>query len=361
MERPFEAEALIQACREALTRVDVEESDARDIARSLVLADARGLSSHGVSRMKVYTDRLRDGRIEPRATVDVLRETPGTLLLDGNNGLGVPIAYRAMDRVIEKAQHVGIAFATIRRSNHFGMAGLIAERASNQGLIGYAASNGPSRMPAFGASRPVFGTSPFACAIPTGSGSPILIDMATCVVARGKIIMAARAGEEIPEGWAVDADGRPTTDPHRALRGAVLPFAGPKGSAIATMIEVLTGVLGGDRWARDVEDLYGEDAGPSGTSHCVAALDIEALIGREEFDANVADLIAQIKSDPQDPGVPVHLPGEREQIAQEAALRHGVTLPVDVVEELNTLLASLDIPPVRPTTAAPKTTERTPA
>lgn len=348
MERTFDAAELTEACSTALTRIGVDEADAHDVARSLVLADARGLASHGTSRMAIYAQRLRVGKMDPRAKAEVVRETPATLVLDGHNGLGLPNAYRAMDRVIDKAQEVGIAFATIRRSNHFGMAGLIAERASERGLIGYAASNGPPRMAPFGGARPVFGTSPFAVAVPTGAGVPIVVDMATSVVARGKIIMADRAGESIPEGWAVDGGGRPTTDPHRALHGAVLPFAGPKGSAIAMMIEVLTGVMGGDRWARDVDDLYSDSSGVAGTSHCVAAIDIDAIIGREEFDANLADLIGQIKSDPQEPGSIVHLPGERELHAQEEALRTGITLSPHVVEELNELFASLDVAPLRP-------------
>lgn len=185
-------------------------------------------------------------------------------------------------------------------------------------------------------------------AIPTGAGAPIATDMATSVVARGKTIMAARAGESIPEGWAVDGEGHPTTDPQGALQGTVLPFAGPKGSAIAMMIELLTGVMGGDRWARDVDDLYSENSGVAGTSHCVAAIDIDAIIGRDEFEANLADLIGQIKSDPQQPGSTVHLPGEREQAAQEEALRTGIRLSPHVVDELNELFTSLDLAPLPP-------------
>lgn len=344
----YDPEQLTDSCRQALTRMGVEDDDALEVAKSLVLADTRGLASHGVSRMAIYMERLKTGKMEPVTRVDVLREAPSTLLLDGNNGLGVPVALRGMELVSRKAKKTGIAFATIRRSNHFGMAGHVAEAAVKHGLIGYASSNGAPRMPAYGAQKPVFGTSPFACAVPTGEGLPIIVDMATCVVARGKIIMAARAGENIPEGWALDEDGQPTTDPHAALKGSVLPFGGPKGSAIALLIEVFAGVLGGDTWGRGIQDLYDADAGPSGTSHTLMAIDLESFIGRQEFETNIGDLVEQMKDTPLYENSPVYFPGEREQMAEAHALREGVLLAPDVVDELNALFIPLDIAPLAP-------------
>ena len=202
-------------------------------------------------------------------------------------------------------------------------------------------------MAPFGGAVPVFGTSPFAFAVPNSTGYPILIDMATCVVARGKIIMAARAGEEIPEGWAVDSAGNPTTDPTAALAGSVLPFAGPKGSALAMLVEILTGILGGDVWGQRVGDMYKLDGEPSGTSHSVSALDIETIIGLNEFDSNLADLISQIKLSPKSSESQVFLPGEREFIAQERAMRTGVNLDDNVATELNELFNLQGIPPLK--------------
>lgn len=335
-----DANSLTSACTLSLQHSGVSLQHSRDIAYSLVLADARGLSSHGVSRMCIYTRSIQDGVMRADAEPEILRDSAATCLVDGHDGLGVPTAFVAMDKAIEKAQKVGFGFAVVRRSNHFGMAGHIAERASRLGLLGYAATNGPARMAPYGGADPVFGTSPFAYAIPTGTERPILVDMATCVVARGKIIMAQRAGEKIPEGWAVDAQGNPTTDPAAALSGSVLPFAGPKGSALAMVVEILTGVLGGDVWAQGVEDMYEENGKPSGTSHCVAALDIETLVDRTDFETNIADLISQMKLSAGSTDSQVFLPGERELLAQDEAFRSGVQLDSSTFSELNDLFAS---------------------
>lgn len=344
MTTTVDADSLTKSCALSLQHSGVSPEDAQDVAHSLVLADARGLSSHGVSRMSIYTKAILAGVMVPDAHPEILRDSPGTCLIDGHNGLGVPTAFAAMDAAIEKARAVGIGFAVVRRSNHCGMAGHIAERASQRGLIGYAATNGPSRMAPYGGATPVFGTSPFAYAIPTSAGPPILIDMATCVVARGKIIMAERAGEEIPEGWAVDSDGNSTTDPTAALAGSVLPFAGPKGSALAMLVEVLAGVLGGSVWGQGVGDMYKLNGQPSGTSHSVSALDIETIIGRDEFDNNLADLISQIKLSRATSGTEVFLPGERESLALERALNTGIPLEDNVVSELDALFSRQGLP-----------------
>lgn len=343
-----DAQSLIEACTKSLQQAGVAADGAHQVALSLVLADARGLSSHGVSRMAIYTSSITDGVMAPDVEPEVVRDGPTTCVIDGHNGLGVPTAFAAMDLAIDKARNVGIGFAAVRRSNHFGMAGHIAERASRNGMIGYAATNGPSRMAPFGGATPVFGTSPFAYAIPTGNSRPILIDMATCVVARGKIIMAERAGEEIPTGWAVDAGGHPTTDPSKALEGAMVPFAGPKGSALAMLVEILTGILGGDTWAQGVGDMYKQDGSPSRTSHSVAALDIETMIGREDFNSNLADLISQMKLSPQAGSAEVFLPGERELRAQDYSMTTGIRLEGNVLSELNGLFAEQGIPELRP-------------
>lgn len=348
MPKRFDAQSLTNSCAEALTLSGVPETDASQVALSLVLADARGLSSHGVSRMAIYLASIKNGVMVPDAELEVVRSSPATLVLDAQNGLGVPSALTAMDMVIEKAGNLGVGFAAIRRSNHFGMAGHIADHAAQSGLLGYAATNGPSRMAPFGGSVPVFGTSPFAYAIPTGSENPILIDMATCVVARGKIIMAERAGEDIPEGWAVDSDGRSTTDPKLALAGSVLPFAGPKGSALAMLVEILTGILGGDSWAQGVGDLYKEDGQPTGTSHCVAALDIETMIGREDFNNNLADLISQMKLSAPSDSAQVLLPGERELTAQAHTWATGIPLEDNIVDELSTIFGRYGMSAPRP-------------
>lgn len=318
-------------------------STAGAVAHSLATADARGLTSHGVSRMGIYARRLKEGAISPHSEVSILEERASTLLVDGRNSMGVPVALETMDHLIKMAKRTGIAMATVRNSNHFGMAGYIAEHANRHGMIGYAASNGPSRMPAYGGSTPVFGTSPFACSIPRGASDPIVVDMATCVVARGKIIVAARAGETIPEGWALDSEGNPTTDPHAALLGSVLPFAGPKGSAIALIIEVLAGVLSGTAWGTGVGDIYSDSSSPSRTSHTLAVIDIRAFGETEAFFDNLEDLVAQITVDAVDGQAGALLPGEREKGLERLALSDGLELSPEVAADLNQVLESVGV------------------
>lgn len=327
----------------ALEELDMSRDDAHDVSHSLATADARGLTSHGVSRMEIYAKRLKDGVISPRSQVNILEERASTLLVDGGNGMGVPVALATMDQLIKMARRTGIAMGTVRNSNHFGMAGYIAEHANRHGMIGYAASNGPSRMPAYGGSTPVFGTSPFACSIPRENDDSILVDMATCVVARGKIIVAARAGERIPEGWALDSAGNPTTDPHAALLGSVLPFAGPKGSAIALTIEVLAGVLGGTAWGTGVGDIYSDSSSSSKTSHTLMAIDVSAFGNTETFFKNLEDLVAQITTETADGRPGALLPGQREKNLERLALSDGLELSPEVVADLNQVLGSAGI------------------
>lgn len=335
---------VVSSCAAAFIEAGVGTEDARITAQSLVLADARGLHSHGVTRLSQYIKRLHEDRMDPSCRVSVLRERSSSLLLDGNNGLGIPVGIKAMDLVAEKAAESGIAFAVVRRSNHFGMAGFIAERANSHGLIGYAASNGPARMAAYGGKSPVFGTNPFAFAVPSSVGKPILVDMSTSVVARGKIQLAAKAGTSIPEGWAVDSDGVSTIDADRALEGAVLPFGGPKGSAIAMMIDIMSGVLGGQRWGKKISDHHLDSSRETGIGHSIAAIDIEAFGEVGNFAENMSDFVRQIQSETDGDEGSVYLPGERERIDENLSLEHGVWLPEDVVQEVNGLLMTLNVP-----------------
>src|ERR1035438_6316650 len=182
-------------------------------------------------------------------------------VIDGNNGLGPVVGCRAMDEALDLAERAGIGFVGVRRSNHFGSAAFYVKRAIRRGLIGFAISNAPPNMAAFGGRERFLGTNPMAVGIPAGGEEPLIFDASSSVVARGKIIVAAHRGKSIPEGWAIDPEGRPTTDARAAQAGAVLPFDGPKGSAISFIIHILSGVLTGASFAlhlNTLEDLKTE-------------------------------------------------------------------------------------------------------
>ena len=248
------------ACR-VLERLDVPPDDARDTATCLLKAELRGVDSHGLVRLPVYARRIQKGVVNARPDIRIASRTGATALLDGGNGLGPVVGSRAMDEALALAATYGTGFVGVRHSNHFGPAAYYVEKAIAAGCVGLAISNAPPNMAPFGGKTRFLGTNPLAIGIPAGRESPLIFDASTSVVARGKIIVAAQTGKAIPEGWAVDPEGHPTTDANLALAGAVLPFGGPKGSALSFIIDIACGVLTGAAFAshlNTLEDLSSE-------------------------------------------------------------------------------------------------------
>jgi LDH2 family malate/lactate/ureidoglycolate dehydrogenase len=240
-----------------------------------------------------------------------------------------------MNMVIEKARQIGVAFVTVRNSNHYSAASYFSQMALPHDMIGLTASNGPPRMAPWGGTEPEFGTNPFSVAIPAGKQRPVIADMASCVVARGKIILAAKKGQPIPLGWARDRRGQDTTDAKAALDGTVLPFGGAKGYAIATIIEALTGILAASRFTQDINDIYANFAEPSYTSHYFAALDLAAFGSVEDFKEAMDRFILQVKANkPAEGTEEIFLPGEIELRLKERRLSEGIPLSPVVVDEL---------------------------
>jgi L-2-hydroxycarboxylate dehydrogenase (NAD+) len=235
---------------QVFTRLGVPPADADQAADVLIAADRRGIDSHGVARLKAYCDLIAAGRVQPRATVTVLRETPCTAALDGGNGLGLVVGPRANAIAIEKALAVGTGWVTVRNSTHFGIAGYYALTAAERGLIGWSMTNAARAVIPPGGAERMLGTNPISVAFPAGDTEPpIVIDFATSAVAYGKVQIAMRAGKPVPEGWIVDRAGQPTTDPHAvAAGGALLPLGGDmetgghKGYCLGALVDVLCGV-----------------------------------------------------------------------------------------------------------------------
>lgn len=324
--------------------VGVPAADAVTVADSLVEADLRGVASHGTTRIGIYVERLQAGAVNPRPKVSVVRETPTTVLLDGDNGLGAAVGVRAMDEAIRRATAYGTAWVSVRNSNHFGAAAFYVQRAVAARCVGLALTNAPATMALWGGRTPFLGTNPFAVGVPAGSERPIIVDMATSVAARGKIILAAKKGEAIPPGLAVDVEGRPTTNAQAALDGAVLPFAAHKGYGIALLIEMLSGILAGATVAPHVGNLYDNPSGVQNLGHGFGAIRVEALAPSDEFAGRMDALIREVRESPRGLGVGrIYLPGEIEFELADRNRREGVPLAPPTVKELRELGARLGV------------------
>ena len=242
---------LLEFARECFRRVGVPEEDAGIIADHLVLANLRGVDSHGVIRIPYYIEGVEKGYVRARSEIRILRETRATALIDGGGGLGIPVAVKAIRLGIEKAKSGGIAVVSVRNLGHVGMLAYYTLKITEQKLIGLVTANAPARVAPWGGAEPVFGTNPISFGFPARE-KPIIIDMATSVIADFKIKLAALKGEKIPEGVALDKSGKPTVDPKEALEGCLLPFGAYKGYSFSLIVEVLSAVLSGGSLSKQI-------------------------------------------------------------------------------------------------------------
>ena len=332
---------------EIATAAGVEASDASLLADSLVDADLNGASTHGVSRLAIYVRRIQKGLIDPRAQLEVERRSPGVLVVDARSGVGQVQALKVLDLLYPIATELGVASATIRNSQHFGALSYYCERAAERGMILLAMTNCEPAMPPHGGIDAYFGTNPIAAAFPTGTGSPIKVDLATSVVARGNIIAAARKGESIPAGWALDVNGEPTTDAEAALAGSVLPMAGHKGYALALMVEALSGVLSGAAVGDEVGSMYKHMDRKQDVGHFFCLLDVRAFMDVAVWNERISAMVHGIKSLRKRPGVDeILVPGEPWQRAAARNRVEGLTLDEKTVQELDGLCAEYALVPL---------------
>jgi len=341
--------ALHAYCCDALQAAGVALDDARLVADSLTQADARGLSSHGVVRLlPVYTRRLRAGTTHARPQVCIERRRGAVTVIDGDAGMGQVTGTFAMRTAVDLAREMGAGIVGVRNSSHFGYGAMYVEQAVAEGMIGVALTNAPSNMPPWGGRTPYFGTNPIAVGIPCGEERPVILDMSTSVVARGKIVMAQKKGEAIPPGWAIDADGQPTTDAAAALAGAVLPFGGYKGSGLALLVDVLSGVLTGAAFGLHIINLYDEGERTQNLGHFFVALDPSSFLPAGDFEAHMDQFVREVRCQPRMPGVDrIYLTGEIEFEQAEESARFGVVLPEAGVAELDQLALELGIRPLQ--------------
>ncbi|MBL8707282.1 MAG: Ldh family oxidoreductase [Rhodospirillales bacterium] len=339
MEVRHSAEALRRFGERCFVAAGMDREGAAIVTDVLVHAEERGHASHGITRVPITVKRLRTGVMKPRPDVKIEQVAPGMALVDADNGPGPIASVRALDAAVAMAKTQGVGVAVVAHSNHNGAGSYYAERALKQGCIALCTTNAPPSMAVHGGRTPVIGTNPVTMGVPGGDVS-LLMDMATSVVARGKIVEASKRKEAIPQGWALDRDGRPTTDAVAAEKGVVLPLAGAKGSALAIMVEVLSGVLGGGRFAGDLGNLYQDFETPQDIGHFFLALKPPG----EGFEARVGTLVGQLRQSALQEGVAeILMPGEPETRRRAQSLAEGIDLPDNVARDLDAVADLLGV------------------
>lgn len=301
------------------------DKDARRVAQCLVSADLRGVDTHGLCRLPGYLDRVRRGLINVRPELAPERVTPVAARLHGQDAFGFVVGTRAMEEAIAMAREFGIGIVAARRSTHFGMAASYVLQAMEAGFVSLVFSNASPAMPPWGGRGALLGTNPFAAGAPGGALSPFLLDMSPAVAARGKIRRAERRGEAIPEGYALDAEGRSTTDPTKALQGVVLPIGTYKGSGLAMLMDLFGGVLTGAACGGDVADQYKVFDRPQDVGHFFMAIKPDLFVPKSDYEARMDRLVTRVRECPRADGFDeILIPGEPEARIEVARRREGI-------------------------------------
>jgi LDH2 family malate/lactate/ureidoglycolate dehydrogenase len=343
--RRFHPSKLSGFCVAVLEKAGVSKENAEIVAHSLLAANLRGVDTHGITRLPIYVERLRAGLTKGRAQGAVVAETPTTAVYDGQDGLGQVVGTRAMQLAITKASAAGLGMVTARNSTHFGTAAYYAMMALDHDMIGMTLTNSPSLMAPWGGRKAFLGTNPLAIAVPAGQEKPFVLDMATSVVARGAIILAAKKDETIPNTWGLNKDGEPTTSAKEANEGALLPLGGHKGFGLAMAIEVLTATLAGGPFGPHVGELYNNPTRTQGVGHFFGAIRIDRFRPIAEFKADMDAMIREVKAEPLAKGFgKIMVAGEPEFLTEQERREKGVPLSDAVVGDLTKLGTAVGIP-----------------
>ncbi|WP_102264454.1 Ldh family oxidoreductase [Mesobacillus jeotgali] len=327
-----------------LMKVDVPQEEAEIITEVLLEADLREIHSHGFLRLPIYIERIQKGMITNKVDINVEQENPVLALLDGNYGAGQVVAYKAMEKSIEKAEESGIGLVAVKNSNHFGITAYYSLMAAKKDKIGIVISNVSPLMPAIGGAEKVIGNNPISIAAPSTEGDPIVLDMALSNTAFGKVLFAKEKNQSIPEDWGVDAKGLPTTDPDDVINGGFLsPVGGPKGFGLALMAEILTGVLSGGHFSKMIPSMYDLNQKQS-ISHFMLTIDIKQLVPLEIYYSGIKQLVSYIKNSKKAAGTDqIYLPGEIEFLKEKKNLEAGVPMEEQTFHNLNELAKNLGV------------------
>jgi (2R)-3-sulfolactate dehydrogenase (NADP+) len=317
---PFD-EAVRRAAQ-ALEAAGASEPQAISAAHALVRAEAQGLASHGLARVAQYASHLRHGRVDGEAEPAIAREHGAALLVDARDGLAFLACELAVGRGVQVARKLGVCFAGVTNSHHAGVLVDHLRPAAHESVLGLAFANSPAAMPAAGGRRAIFGTNPIAAIFPRKDRDPVMIDLSLSEVARGKIAVAAKRGEAIPQGWALDADGRPTTDAKAALEGSMLPIAGTKGAMLALIVEILVTALTGAHIGFEASSFFVDEGNRPRIGQAFLLIDPRAFAGADVYDERIETLIAHMLADDG-----VRLAGERRLALERKARVEGIELP----------------------------------
>lgn len=346
--RRYAASDLEQFIARAMEAVDVPPADAKIIAELMTRADVQGSEGHGIFRLPQYIRRIKGGAVNVKPNIKIAREAAGMALIDGDNGMGHLVMRYATEKAIEKAKTAGVAWVGVKWSNHAGPASLYAGMPVAHDMVGlYMAVGNANHLPPWGGIDMLLSTNPIAVAIPAGEEQSIVLDMATTVAAYGKVKTKAQRGEMMPEGWMMDREGKPLTDPKRANEGFLLPIGGYKGYGLALIFGLLAGTLNRAAMGKDVVDFNADDTTPTNTGHAIVAINVEAFQPVAEFKNSVDVLVRDIRNSKKLPGVDrIHIPGEGSHAARADRLKNGVPLPEALLAALNQLAGELRIAPI---------------
>lgn len=341
----FALEDLQRLMVQAFALSGVPEEDGQIVADNLLKAELKGITSHGLSRFPVYLNRIKKNLVNPQPQITISKVLPSILAVDGDNGLGSVVTMKALEEGMAIAEELGICAIGIKHSNHFGISSYYCEKAAQRGFVSILFSNSPPATPPFGGKEPYFGTNPIAFGMPRKNSPHIIVDMATTVVARGKIIKAAQKGEAIPGGWALDKDGYPTTDSKAALDGVLLPIAGPKGSALSLTVEHMAGVFTGAAFGRGVAWQYGSSEENANVGHFMVLIKDDCFQDKDDYQERTETFVSEIKDIALAPGFEaIKLPGEREWEREQSLMQEeSVTLDSVLVDQLKAIAQELNI------------------
>jgi LDH2 family malate/lactate/ureidoglycolate dehydrogenase len=314
------------------------------VAEILVQADMRGTDTHGVHLLTLLPDRVEAGMIQIPTNLKVVKEGETTTLIDGGNGLGQVAVHRAMTMNIQKAKKFGLGCSLVRNTNNIGSLVSYTLMAAQEGMVGIVMTNAAASISPWGGTEAFFGTNPLSIAVPGGAEGPVVLDMSSSVVARGKIRLAERMKDPIPLGWALDETGAPTTDPTAAMKGTLVPIGGPKGYGLALMVDILAGMLSGSKYGQDVITFH-QLLGPTGVGVFSLAIDIERFIPREQFNKLMDAYLTSIRTSKKAKGVSrIYIPGERKFEKEKQSLSEGIQISPELAKNLNKLLEKVKSP-----------------
>lgn len=321
-------EALQTLAHEILLRHDTSQTNADIVAAALAAAEADGQRGHGASRIPSYAAQSRSGKVDGHAVPNLSKAGTAALRVDARGGFAMPAIQLGTEAIIEMTRDTGVAAVAIANSHHSGVAAHHVEPIARAGLIGFSFGNGPEAIAPWGGNKAVFGTNPVAFAAPRAQDDPLVIDMSLSKIARGRINVAAQKGESIPEGWAVDTDGNPTTDPNAAMEGAMLPMGDAKGAQLVLMVEILAAALTASHFGYEASSFFTGDGEPPLVGQFLMAVDPGPL-SRSRFNDRLEDLLKTILAQPG-----TRLPGARRYELRKSARSEGVALPETLHDEL---------------------------